>query len=217
MMVRAGFHVFRITTLAAALSAGLVGCAPTNTNTAYSGAAIGRAAYVSQGVILSMREVTVSTQSSGIGTAVGIGAGGVAGSAIGGGTRANILGAIGGAVIGGLVGAAVDNQVNRGVATEFIIREDTGATIAVVQTNEERFGIGEYITIIRGDRTRLARATVAYPQRQTVPATAPGARYRGGAGYAPAANGYPDNAYPPNTYPGNAPRAVYQPGYGYPE
>ncbi len=191
-MAHTGFHALRIASVALALGAGLVACAPSNTNTTYSGAAIGRAGYVSQGVIISMRDVVVTSPSSGVGTAVGVGAGGVAGSALGGGVRSNILGGIGGAVVGGLIGYAVDNQINRGTATEFILREDSGATISVVQTNEDRFAIGERVMIIRGDRTRLAR-----PGGYAPGTAAPGAQYPA-TGYIAPANAYPATAYQPH-------------------
>jgi outer membrane lipoprotein SlyB len=147
----------------AALGGGLTACAPpSNTNTTFSSAAVGRTASVSRGTILSMREVQIdgSGGGPGIGGLAGAAAGGVAGSFIGGDTRSNILGALGGALIGGLAGNAVQNQVGRGTATEFIIQEDGGGTIAVVQSNEDRFVPGERVLIIRGDRTRLARGAV---------------------------------------------------------
>ena len=144
----------------AALGGGLAACAPpTNTNTTFNAAAIGRTASVSRGTILSMREVQIDGGASapGVGALTGAAAGGVAGSFIGGDTTANILGALGGALIGGFAGNAIQNQVGRGTATEFILQEDGGGTIAVVQTNEDRFVPGERVLIIRGDRTRLAR------------------------------------------------------------
>lgn len=136
---------------------GLSACAgPRNTNTTYSPADIGRSAQVSYGVIVSMRPVTIQGQ-SGVGTLGGAAAGGVAGSFIGGDPRVNILGAIGGAIIGGIAGTAMDRSVNSGEAMEFIIREDDGQTVSVVQTNEERFQPGERVVLTRGARTRIGR------------------------------------------------------------
>ena len=138
---------------------GLSACAgPRNTNTTYSPSDIGRSAQVSYGVIVSMRPVTIQSQ-SGVGTLGGAAAGGVAGSFIGGDPRVNILGAIGGAIIGGLAGTAVDRSVNTGEAMEFIIREDDGQTVSVVQTNEARFQSGERVVLTRGARTRIGRAS----------------------------------------------------------
>ena len=143
--------------LTSALSLGA--CAPVYTNNTYTGADIGRSAQVSYGVIVSMRGVTVQGRGGdGVGTLAGAAAGGVAGSFIGGGARANILGAIGGAVLGGVVGTALENGANQAPAVEFIIQEDSGQTISVVQSNEENFHPGDRVVLTRGARTRLGHA-----------------------------------------------------------
>jgi outer membrane lipoprotein SlyB len=132
-------------------------CAPRNTNTTYTSADIGRSAEVSYGVIVSMRPVTIQGGRTGIGTLGGAAAGATAGSFIGGDPRMHILGAIGGAIVGGLAGTAVESSATTGQAVEFIIREDTGQTISVVQTNEEGFQPNERVVLTRGARTRIAR------------------------------------------------------------
>ncbi|HQU01246.1 MAG: hypothetical protein B7Z78_02075 [Rhodospirillales bacterium 20-60-12] len=144
----------------AVLLAGLAACAPTNTNTTYSTAAIGQTGYVTYGQILSERPVAVVGQGGGIGTLAGGAVGATAGSFIGGpgGGAVNVLGAIGGAIVGGLVGNAVGTSATSGQAVEFIIRQDDGTTISVVQTNELQLQPGDRVQIIRGNRTRLARA-----------------------------------------------------------
>ncbi|MCX7382842.1 MAG: glycine zipper 2TM domain-containing protein [Alphaproteobacteria bacterium] len=145
--------------LALCVAANLAACAPANTNTTYTSADIGRTAQIAYGVIVSMREVRLQGQPTGVGTVGGAAAGAVAGSYIGGrDPRANVLGAIGGAIIGGLAGNAVEGAASTGTAVEFIIREDTGHTISVVQTNEEQFRPGERVVLTRGARTRIARA-----------------------------------------------------------
>ena len=133
-------------------------CAPRNTNTTYTGADIGRSAQVSYGVVVSMRPVTIQGGQSGVGTFGGAAAGATAGSFIGGDPRMRILGAIGGAIVGGLAGSAAEGALSTGQAVEFIIREDTGQTVSVVQTNEENFRPNERIVLTRGARTRIARA-----------------------------------------------------------
>jgi len=130
---------------------------PRNTNTTYTPSDIGRSAQVSYGVIVSMRPVAISGQGHGVGTFGGAAAGGVAGSFIGGDPRVNILAAIGGAIIGGLAGSAVERSATSGEAVEFIIREDSGQTVSVVQTNEEQFQSGERVVLTRGARTRIGR------------------------------------------------------------
>ena len=133
-------------------------CAPTNTNTVYSAGEIGRTASIQYGQILSMRPVTVQSPNSGVGTLGGAAVGGVAGSFIGGNNvRGNILGAVGGAIVGGIAGTLIENQSSTGTAIEFIIREDDGQTISVVQSNELGFQPGERVVLTRGARTRIAR------------------------------------------------------------
>ena len=144
--------------LALAAVLGMAACAPVNTNSTYSGADIGRTAQVSYGVIVAMRAVTVQNNNGpGVGTLAGAAAGGIAGSFIGGGARSNLLGAIGGAVIGGVAGSAIESGVSQGQAVEFIIREDNGQTVSVVQTNEENLRAGDRIIMTRGARTRIGR------------------------------------------------------------
>ena len=146
--------------LALSLLTAVAACAPTNTNTTFTDADIGRTAQVSTGVILSMRPVQVQAQNTGIGALGGAAVGGVAGSFIGrNDVGANILGAVGGALIGGLAGNAIENQAGRGSAMEFIIQEDGAPQpISVVQTNEDNFRPGERVVLTRGARTRISRA-----------------------------------------------------------
>jgi outer membrane lipoprotein SlyB len=148
-------------TLLAVPMLGAAGCAPRETNTTYSGEDIGRTATVSYGRIVSMRPVAVHAEPTGAGALGGGALGGVAGSFIGhDNVSTNILGAIGGAVVGGLLGNAVEGQAGHGTAMEFIIREDDGQTISLVQTNEEHFQPGERILLTRGARTRIARVDI---------------------------------------------------------
>jgi len=136
---------------------GAAACAGTPANSTYSGYGLGRTASVTYGTIVSMRNVVVQGAPSGVGALGGAALGGVAGSFIGGDSfRGNLLGAVGGALLGGLAGSAVENSIDRGNAVEFIIRQDDGQTISVVQTNEDNFHPGQRVAIIRGDRTRLA-------------------------------------------------------------
>jgi outer membrane lipoprotein SlyB len=146
-------------TLIACVPLALAGCAPERTNTTYSAAEIGRTAEVSYGVIASMRPVAVQGQQSGVGTIGGGVLGGAAGSYIGGrDARANILGAVAGAIIGGVAGTVAEGSLSSGSAIEFVIREDDGRTITVVQSNEDHFQPGERVVLSRGARTRIARA-----------------------------------------------------------
>lgn len=141
-----------------ALAAGaLAACGPPQTANTVQPWSVGRAGAVSTGTIVAMRPVQVQG-STGIGAPVGSVGGAVIGSSIvGGGWRTGALGAIGGAVIGGLAGAAVEQNVTGGTAVEFIIRDDRGGEIAVVQTNEDRLMVGDRVRVVQADRTRITR------------------------------------------------------------
>lgn len=113
---------------------GLAACAAPSAGSAE----IGRTASVAHGTIVSMRPVAA------LGT--------------GDDPRADILGAVGGVVVGGLAGAAAERDAGRSAAAEFIIHEDNGHTISVVQNDESHFRPGDRVVLTRGARTRIARA-----------------------------------------------------------
>ncbi len=143
---------------ALALLAAVPACAPANTGTTYSAGALGGAAYVNYGTIVGTRPVTVAGSQSGVGNVGGAVAGGLAGSFIGGDWRSNAIAGVGGAILGGLAGTAIERGVTQGNAIEFIVRQDRGGDIAVVQTNEDGLQAGDRVVITRGDRVRLSRA-----------------------------------------------------------
>ncbi|WP_372621511.1 glycine zipper 2TM domain-containing protein [Falsiroseomonas sp.] len=165
---------------ALALVATVPACAPANTGSTVSARGLGGAASVSYGTIVGSRPVQVQGGGTGIGTVGGAVAGGLAGSFIGGDWRSNALAGLGGALLGGIAGSAVDRGVTSGTAIEFVVREDRGGDIAVVQTNEEALQVGDRVVITRGDRVRLSRAAGAPPP-----------------GYAPAPGVAPQSGYVP--------------------
>ncbi|MFN6953686.1 MAG: glycine zipper 2TM domain-containing protein [Acetobacteraceae bacterium] len=146
----------RLLAVLALAGGALAACGPAQTANTIDPWAVGRPGAVSTGTIVAMRPVQVRG-TTGVGAPVGAVAGGVIGSGIGGGWRANALGAIGGAVVGGLAGAAVEQGVTGGTAVEFIIRDDRGGEIAVVQTNEDRLMVGDRVRVVHADRTRITR------------------------------------------------------------
>jgi outer membrane lipoprotein SlyB len=156
---------------ALALLVAVPACAPQNTGNTVSARALGGAAHVSYGTIVGSRPVQVTGTNTGIGTLGGAAAGGIAGSFIGGDWRSNALAGIGGAIVGGLAGSAIERGVTSGTAIEFIVREDRGGDIAVVQTNEDGLQVGDRVVVTRGDRVRLSRAAGNAP---TAGAAVPG-------------------------------------------
>jgi outer membrane lipoprotein SlyB len=149
--------MLRLAAISLVLATGLAACAPQNTGNTISQGQLGQASSVSFGTVVAMRPVTVQG-TSGVGTTAGAVAGGVAGSFIGGDWRSNVLAGLGGAIVGGLAGNAIERGVTQGQAVEFVIREDRGSDIAVVQTNEEGLQVGERVMVARGGTTRISRA-----------------------------------------------------------
>ena len=168
---RSSSAALRLCLVSLALAGGLAACAPQNTGATYSSATMGVPAAVTYGVVKGTRPVTVQSGRSGVGTAAGAVAGGVAGSFIGGDWRSNVL--------GGLAGNAIERGTGTGQAIEFIIQQDNGGDIAVVQTNEDNLQVGDRVFITHGpDQVRIGRAIGAPP-----PATGVSARPIGA--YAP--------------------------------
>lgn len=57
-------------------------------------------------------------------------------------------------------GINAGTDTDAGAAVDFVVRETGGAIIAVVQTNEQHFRVGDPVEIRHADRTRLTRPGV---------------------------------------------------------
>jgi outer membrane lipoprotein SlyB len=136
----------------------LSACAPPDSST-YARSDIGRVATVMKGKILSMRSVKLSGTQTGIGAGAGAVAGGVGASGIGGGGRANTVAAVGGAVVGGLAGAVAEEAMTKSMATEFIVQQENGQTVAIVQPNDDNLAVGDKVMILRSGTARIIRDT----------------------------------------------------------
>ena len=133
-------------------------CNPPGSDT-YSRADMGRVATVMKGKILSMRSVKISGTQSGLGAGAGALAGGVGASGIGNGGRSNTVAAVGGAVVGGVAGAVAEEAVTKSTATEFIVQQESGQTVAIVQENDEHLAVGDKVMILRQGTARIIRDT----------------------------------------------------------
>lgn len=127
----------------------LGGCVSSKSGDVYSRDETRREMYIRTGVVESMREVRLEGTRSGVGSSAGAVIGGVAGSGIARDGPGAIIGAVLGAVVGGIAGSAAEQGVTRSTAMEYIIRLDSGQTIAVVQED------GLDGSIRTGDRVRL--------------------------------------------------------------
>lgn len=126
-------------------------------STNYSRSDMGRVSTIMKGTIVDIREVNINGTNSGVGAGAGAIAGATAGSAAGGGDRAGIIGAVGGAVVGGVAGALAEDSLTSGIAYEFLIEQENGQTVGVVQSNDQNLVVGEKVMIVRSDRARVIR------------------------------------------------------------
>lgn len=137
----------------------MTGCFGVQKTSSYTPQQMSRAATVFKGEVLAMRDVFIEGSESGTGVTAGAIAGGTAGTYAGGGWQTSVIGAVGGAVVGGIAGMAAEKALTEAGAVEFILQQENGQTIAVVQTNEEGLVVGEKVLILRSDRVRVIRDT----------------------------------------------------------
>ena len=118
---------------------------------------LGQPQSFSEGVIVSVRDVSINGTQSGVGAVAGAIAGGLSGSMVSEDKTISAIGAIGGAVVGGLVGTKTEEVIMQGKASEFVIQPDTGEPFTIVQVNKEQLKAGERIMIISSDKLRIVR------------------------------------------------------------
>ncbi|HLG88123.1 MAG TPA: hypothetical protein VKZ79_13110 [Alphaproteobacteria bacterium] len=138
---------------ALALPCVLAACGPDYSPNTYSSAAVQHAEKVDQGVVVGVRVVSITADST-IGTATGGAAGGIAGSQIGQGPI-SALGAVGGTVAGGLVGNAIAHSTDDTFGYEYIVRKPNGDLLSVTQKDLHPLDIGQHVLIIEGPQARI--------------------------------------------------------------
>lgn len=135
-----------------ALSA-LAGCATQGSSgQVYREGEARRAQMVEQGVVESVRHVTIQGDTNGVGTAAGGILGGIAGSNIGGGSG-RAVGAIVGAVAGGVAGQSVERNASTRAGLEITVRMDNGTLRAYVQDADDQFRPGDRVRVVSGGGT----------------------------------------------------------------
>lgn len=135
---------------ALAMSLGLTACSNSDvySGSVYTGEQAKEARSISYGTIVSVREVTIQSESPGvIGTVGGGVIGGIAGSTIGGGSGQAIATAIG-SVAGAVLGNTVEQKASQVSSLEMVIRKDDGKEIVVVQKKEDGFVAGKRVRIV---------------------------------------------------------------------
>ncbi len=133
--------------------AGPTGCAPNYSPNTYASNAVQQAAKVDQGVVVGVREVAVSANTT-IGTATGAAAGGIAGSQVGGGVT-SAFGALGGGLLGGIAGSATEHVQGDTRAFEYIVRKPNGDLISVTQKDDQPLALGQHVLVIAGPQARI--------------------------------------------------------------
>jgi outer membrane lipoprotein SlyB len=132
---------------------GVAGCGPTYSPNTYSSTAVQQANKVDQAVVVGVRQVDISAQTT-VGTVTGGGVGGIAGSTAGDGIG-SALGALGGTVLGGIVGSTVEHTTSDTQGYEYIVRKTNGDLLSVTQKDATPLAIGAHVLIIAGNQARI--------------------------------------------------------------
>lgn len=139
----------------------LSGCAREIGSSHYTSSSVGSVSETYEGVISSVRVVTVDAhdelEHNVIGGLLGAAAGGYAGSGIGKG-RGQDAAIIGGALLGATVGAAAEKQLKRQQAYEYTVRLNGGRMITVVQGTDTVLSVGQRVRVYisgAGGRSRV--------------------------------------------------------------
>lgn len=142
--------------LALAGAALLAGCAtPPESGSVYNSYQTMNEQVVRMGTVESVRNVTIASPESGVGTMSGAALGGLGGSQIGGGKGSIATGIIG-AVAGGLVGQQVERNASNRAGFEITVRLDGGELRAITQPADEMFRPGDRVRLLsNGYTTRV--------------------------------------------------------------
>lgn len=131
----------------------LLGCKPDYSPNTYASNAAQQAAKVDQGVVVGVRDVAVSANTT-VGAVTGGAAGGIAGSQVGTGVT-SAFGALGGAVLGGVAGSAAEHVQGDTTAYEYIVRKANGDLVSVTQKDVEPLKLGQRVLVISGQQARI--------------------------------------------------------------
>ena len=156
-----------LSVLACALIASLTACTTTSPDVVSRNDAQ-RMATVIDGVVLSLRPVTVDGSQSGVGATAGGVVGGIAGASVGGRRESMVIGVLG-AVVGGVVGNAVERSSTREEAVEVLVQLKNGERRAIIQAKAgEILSVGDAVIIVTtGSRVRVTRAPAVTPNQST--------------------------------------------------
>lgn len=133
----------------------LVACSPNFSPNTYSSDAVQRASKVDLGVVIGVRKVAISVDST-LAVATGAAAGGIGGSQVANGA-VSALSALGGAVVGGLAGSEVGHKVKDTFGNEYIVRKADGDLLSVTQKDKVPLKVGQRVLLIQGTEARIVK------------------------------------------------------------
>lgn len=138
----------------------VTGCASTYGGNEVGAGAVGEAASVREGTVVSVRPVKIEAGKGNkvVGTVIGAAIGGIAGSQIGGGSEEQAVGAIAGATIGGVIGNEVAKGTNTRDGYAYVI--DFGGELLEITQGADMYiqpGTRVFVTFY-SDRVRVAPA-----------------------------------------------------------
>ncbi len=138
----------------------LAGCGDGYSPNTYASNAAQEEAAVQRGMIIGVRQITITTDGT-VGAATGGAAGGLAGAQVAGAPVVTALGTIGGTLVGGIGGAAAAQAVGKTKGWEYIVQEEPGdKLVSVTQTSKTALPIGLQVLVIAG--TQQARIVPDY-------------------------------------------------------
>ena len=100
------------------------------------------------GTVLSVADVTISREESGLGAVGGAVVGGIVGSTIGSG-RGRTLATTGGALAGAAAGSAAEKGTGKKAGLEVEVELDDGRLMVIVQEKDDEYAVGDRVRIIQ--------------------------------------------------------------------
>jgi outer membrane lipoprotein SlyB len=132
----------------------LAACSQNVSPNTYTASEVGVANKVVPGVVVSKRQVAIDNN-SGAGGVAGATAGAAAGTLAGNNAATSVVGAVGGAVVGGIIGNSIDQQANKHLAYEYMIKLHDKHIVSIVQAEDLNLAIRQRVLIIYGATTRI--------------------------------------------------------------
>jgi outer membrane lipoprotein SlyB len=167
--------MMRSTLISALALVALSACGPSYSPDTYASAAAQQAAKVERGIVVGVRQVDISANTT-IAGATGGAAGGLGASQVGSGV-VNGLATLGGAVAGVVAGSTVGHAIEDTSGYEYIVRKPNGDLVSVTQKDATPLAVGARVLVIAGPQARIvADYTVDEPAVGAMPMPLVGAR-----------------------------------------